>query len=292
MTGFPLRKALGEVLERLNAELGTTYALRERFAAGENHGATKLVDASGTAFVLKVHDQQDILPRLYRARVVTRRLQALALPAPEYVHIGTVGSTVYWVQSALPGDPPEQLTAAQVEQLLEWNALQKGQAISAEQDWSWYVRAVVYAGESDWVQTLRGYSSETRSLLGRLETLTSGKECALSRGTDLVHGDLGPYNVLAWEGRVSGVVDWDSAGCGDRALDIAKLLFYAFEDNDLRAPLVAQIVRISGYDALVVLLAYTILAQLDWSIRHHSAEAVSSWLTYAEGICAALEGGL
>lgn len=280
------------VLERLNADMGTTYVLQGRVAGGENHGATRLIDAVGSTFVLKVHDAQDILPRLHRAQAVTRRLRELALPVPEYVHIGLVGHTIYWVQTALPGDSAMKLTVQQLETLLEWNAAQAGQAISAEQDWSWYVRAVVFEGESGWAATLRDYSAGTQALLVRLERLTAGRESALSRSTDIVHGDLCLGNILGVRGQLSGFVDWDAAGCGDRALDLAKPLFDVFENRELCARLITEIVRISGYDALVVLLTYSILAQLDWSIRHHSSEAVTDWLFHAEGICRVLEAGV
>ena len=38
------------------------------------------------------------------------------------------------------------------------------------------------------------------------------------------HGDFGPHNVLAHDGKVSGVLDWESAHIGDQAEDIAWFL--------------------------------------------------------------------
>lgn len=271
------------LLGRINAALNTDYRLESRYAGGENHGAYRVSDAAGTAFVLKYavlkhHNQTDILPRLLRARALTARLRELGVPTPEYLHIGTLAETVYWLQTALPGEPPEHLTATTLDRFLEWNERQAGQAISSEQDWSCYVRAMVFAGESGWAASLKGYSAETRALLGRLAGLTAGKEAAVSRSADIVHGDLGPSNVLAAEGTLTGIVDWDAAGCGDRALDLSKLLFYSFEDDALRRRLWGSIIQTSGHDALVVYLAYNILAQLDWSIRHHTPEAVATWL--------------
>ena len=278
-----------ELLGRINAALGVDYQLQGRFATGENHGAYKLEDSAGTPLVLKWHDQLDILPRLLRARAVTARFRELGVPVPTYLHIGTREGLVYWIQTALPGQPPDDLSISQVQGLLDWNEQQAGQAISSEQDWSWYVRAVVFHGESGWITSLKSYSAETWALLGRLERLTAGKDTRVSRSADLVHGDLGPYNVLVAAGRVSGVVDWDAAGCGDRALDLSKLLFYLYDQPALRALLQQQIVHISGDDALVVYLVYNILAQLDWSIRHHSPEVVTMWLAKAVVILDALE---
>jgi aminoglycoside phosphotransferase (APT) family kinase protein len=286
-------RAVDDLLERVNLDLGVSYRLHRRFTGGENHGAYEVLDAAGRAFAFKYHDRADILPRLHRARAVTRRVRELQIPAPDYLHIGTLADIVFWVQTVLLGEPLTHLSPAQVAQLLEWNDLQAGEAISAEQDWSWYVRAVVFAGESGWAASLKAYSDASRALLGRLERLTAGKEGAVTRRSDIVHGDLGPYNVLVAAGssvgRASGIVDWDAAGCGDRALDLSKLLFYSFEDTEIRARLRERIVQLSGSDALVVYLAYNVLAQLDWVIRHHGPEAVATWLAKAESILDTLE---
>lgn len=42
----------------------------------------------------------------------------------------------------------------------------------------------------------------------------------------LVHGDFGSNNVLAENGRVTGVIDWSEALIGDPLYDIANLLFW------------------------------------------------------------------
>lgn len=286
------------LLERLNAEHGTALRLIGRYAQGENHGAYAVADASGAAFVLKWQATTELRSRLERARLVTERLVKLGVPAPRYVLIGSFPEgTTYWLQTALPGSPPAdlRLSLEHARQLLDLNERQAEQALSSEQDWSGYVRRVVFAGESGWADTLRGYSPETRALLGRLERVTAGRENGVSRTGDLVHGDLALGNVLVVGEQVTGVVDWDAAGCGDRALDLSKLLFYSYENRSLRELLEnwpmrellwQHIMNISGPDALVVYLAYNILAQLDWSIRHHSPEAVAGWVATASLILA------
>ena len=42
----------------------------------------------------------------------------------------------------------------------------------------------------------------------------------------LVHGDFGSNNVLAENGRVTGVIDWSEAMIGDSLYDIANLFFW------------------------------------------------------------------
>ncbi len=221
-----------DLLGRINAEHGTGFRLKGRYALGENQGAYAVEDASGAPLVLKWQAQPSMLSRLERARAVTDRLATLAVLVPRYLLIGTFPEgTTYWVQTALPGSPPAplHLSLEHARQLLDLNERQAGQALSSEQDWSWYVRAAVFAGESGWSDTLQQHSPETRALLSRLEGITAGKETCVSRTTDLVHGDLALTNVLVVGNTVTGVVDWDAAGCGDRALDLSKLLFYSYE---------------------------------------------------------------
>ena len=281
------------LLGRINYQHGTNLKLKGRYAQGENQGAYAVEDASGAPFVLKWQATTAMLSRLERARLIADRLVERGGPAPRYGRRGSVPEgTTYWLQTALPGNPPAdlRLSLEHAQQLLELNERQAGQAVSAEQDWSWYVRRVVFAGESGWADTLQRHSPETRALLGRLVRVTAGREASVSRTGDLVHGDLALGNVLVVGRQVTGLVDWDAAGCGDRALDLSKLLFYSYENlptyenRPVQDVLRERIADISGPDALVVYLVYNILAQLDWSIHHHSRVAVAGWVAKASAI--------
>ena len=280
---------IGDLLDQISDLRGRSYRLKGRYAAGENHGAYAVKDASGTLLVLKwmIRPDSVALARLERARRVTERMRTTGVPVPCYTLIDTLPEGVtYWLQTTLPGQPPARLSVEQIHQLLIWNERQAGQALSAEQDWSWYVRAVVFAGKSGWKDSLRDYSAETRAVLSGLEQVTAGKEAGVPRTGDLVHGDLVPGNVLVAEGKVTGIVDWDAAGCGDRALDLSKLLFYSYEHTLIRSLLRQRIATMSGADALTVYLAYNILAQLDWAIRHHTRAAVEEWVVKTSFILA------
>ena len=46
-------------------------------------------------------------------------------------------------------------------------------------------------------------------------------------GMLVTHGDLGPWNLLHQNGRLSGVIDWDSARYGDPLDDVAELALEA-----------------------------------------------------------------
>jgi aminoglycoside phosphotransferase (APT) family kinase protein len=110
-----------------------------------------------------------------------------------------------------------------------------------------------------------------------------GAERDTADGSDLVHMDYHPGNVLVRDGRISGVVDWDGAGRGDRHLDLVTLRF----DLALRAPHLAPylddlLTRAVPGDRLRAYWAHMGLRLVDWAIRHHGAADVDRWLATAE----------
>jgi aminoglycoside phosphotransferase (APT) family kinase protein len=280
------------LLEQINARHGVRFQLRGRCEGGENQGAWAVVDAVGTPFVLKWHRRPDRLGGLERARRITDYLRSCGSPVPAYQLMGALpDGMTYWLQTALPGAPAHDLNPDHVRQLLAINELQAGQALSAEQDWSAYVRAVVYAGESGWADSLEAHSPETQAVLARLRRLAAGKETYPLRTDDIAHGDMGLGNLLVDGDVVTGIIDWDAAGCGDRSLDLSKLLYGAYRNEPVRRQLQDQIVALSGRRALEIYLAYNILAQLDWSIHHHSGTAVRQCVALAHTILQELENG-
>ena len=99
---------------------------------------------------------------------------------------------------------------------------------------------------------------------------------------DLVHLDYHPGNVLVSGNRITGVIDWDGALRGDRHFDLVTLRF----DLGLRAPHLTGPVdeRLTAVDPdrRRAYWAHMSLRQVDWSIRHHDAQAVDRWLAIAE----------
>ncbi len=273
------------LVDSINARHMMSFSLHGRYATGENQGAYALRDAKGVGYVLKWNNRPAWLHSLYRAKRITNHLATQGVPVPTYVLADTrTDSITYWIQTALPGDPPEELHLGHAKQLADLVERQANQALATGSNWSEYVRAVVFAGRSGWRDSLAQYNDETRALLARLTERVTGKERITLRTDDICHGDMGTDNVLVQGSNVSGIVDWDAAGEGDRALDLSKLLFYSYHQDTIRALLRQRIVAISGQDAYVIYLAYNILAQLNWSIYHHSAEAVIGGVVFSHQI--------
>jgi hypothetical protein len=58
---------------------------------------------------------------------------------------------------------------------------------------------------------------------------------------------------------------------GDRAFDLATLLFYLYDHDELRDLLHARLMDLAGPQAARAYLAHMVLRQVDWSLRFHPA---------------------
>ena len=273
-----------QLVTRINTRHGTQFRLQGRYAAGENEGAFALADARDVLHVLKWNQRPAWLQSIERARRITDHLRSQHVPVPAYTLADSFEGIAYWIQTGLPGAPPTQVSLAQLQQLLVYLEAQAGQSVTPEQNWSIYVLDVVFRGESGWSNSLLSYAPATRAVLERLTQLLANKRSTILRSDDIVHGDLVIENVLVSGERISGIVDWDAAGCGDRSLDCSKLLFGCYDQPEQRELLSAYIRALSGQQGLALYLGYNILAQLDWSIHHHTPAMIEEGIAKSHRI--------
>lgn len=272
------------LIAQINAAHGTALRLAQRYADGEQ-GAFALHDTSGAAFVLKLSANPSDVVRLQGVAARVARLRERGYPAPHYLLAGATTTHAYSVQTALPGAPVRHVAAAQLPELLALNTLQAGQGHGGDDDpWPGPVVRPTLEGGPGYclLEPMRSYSPETATLLDRLQALVRrGATLALPQD-DLVHFDFNPLNILADEGRISGVVDWDGVCSGDRAFDLATLLFYSHGNRVVADDLYAAARTLVGPEAVALYLAHLAHRQLDWSIRFHGAAAVAYVLDVAQ----------
>ena len=199
-------------------------------------------------------------------------LRARGYPTPRFLLGGRApdgGS--YHVQEWAPGAPVARLTPALLRQIVDLVELQADLRPDTDQDWSAYVRAVVFAGESGWAAALRAHSGATAALLDAVERATRPLRATRLPNADAVHGDLGAYNVLAAGGRVTAVVDLAAVGRGTRAVDLAILLGQGYADLDAgqRDALCARMRAAAGPQGAAVCVAYQILNLVAYAIAEH-----------------------
>jgi hypothetical protein len=201
-----------------------------------------------------------------------------AIPAPVTELAVQVGHAAVMVQERLPGQKIDRLDRNGLDQALAFNNRQAN-LLKARPD----IPAVKLYLQEDGPgfclhEPLRLHSRRTADL----ERWVKQVEDAASSWKDLVHMDFHPGNLLEQDGVITGVVDWDGAGRGDRRLDLVTLRFGVHRQAD-RAVIrrLDDILDQVPASVLNPLWAHLSLRMVDWSIRHHTEEDVLSWLDLA-----------
>ncbi|HEX5502111.1 MAG TPA: aminoglycoside phosphotransferase family protein [Thermomicrobiales bacterium] len=283
---------LAALLRVINERHGAAFTPGARYPTGEQ-GAFAIFDGAGPdagRFVLKWR-RADAVPDGVRAAVATTgRLRAAGYPAPRYRLVGVAPAlgVCYSVQEALPGAPLGGLRdGALLDQLLALNDLQRGRA-GAGRDWPGYLVETVLRGGDGYclLEPLRRHSAATADLLAAVQRLAAGHAAERAPAGDVVHFDFQGANILVDGGRVSGVVDWEGTRAGDRAFDLATLLFCMDGGGAVEPALQARLWRelrartTPGLRRLY--LAHMILRQVDWAIRFYGQDVVDRYLRRAD----------
>jgi Ser/Thr protein kinase RdoA (MazF antagonist) len=257
-----------EALELINASSKTDYSLDLQFSGGEDQGAFQVVKSDGTHAVLKLNRNPLWVNQIKRAKAATDHLRGLGYPVPTYITFDATDRGTYSLQTELPGTSLEP-TVDVINQLTGFIELQKGQTISEVQgqDWVWYMNSVVFRGEFGNVRALMQYSPETSALVADIEGLVAGLDGKMLPQTDLVHGDMGVRQVLVLDGKVTGVVDWDQAGYGDRTMDLASLWYSLLAYAEPRDAVMQHMLEVADKDTIKIYAAYKMLSLIAWNIN-------------------------
>lgn len=257
-----------EALEAINATSPIIYTLNAQFSGGEDEGAFSIAGSDGSRAVLKLSRNPMWINQVQRAKAATTKLKALGCPVPTYSIIGSTDRGTYSVQSELPGSTASP-TAASVTNLMGFIELQKGQAISevSGQDWAWYIMDVVFRGESGHVRAMMQFGPSTSALVAEVEGLVTGLQGKMLPKSDLVHGDMGISQVLFQSEKVTGIVDWDQAGYGDRTYDLTALWYSVIDFPEAREAVMKKLLEISDLDSVKIYAAYKMLSMVAWHIN-------------------------
>lgn len=276
-----------EALELANARSQKGYTLDMQYSGGDEGGAYLVIAADGSRGVLKTNKNPLWVGQVKRAQAATTHLKSLGYPVPTYITFDSTDQGTYSIQSELPGIPGEP-TLDLVTQLVKFIELQKGQTISdvQGQDWVWYVNAVVFRGEFGNVRALMQYSHETSALVADIEAIVAGLNGKMLPQTDLVHGDMGFHQALVADGHISGVVDWDQVGYGDRTMDLVSLWYSLLQATESRDYVMQYMLSVSDKDAIKIYGAYRMLSTTAWHINKVGGDvgAVSEQARQALGL--------
>jgi hypothetical protein len=202
------------------------------------------------------------------------------------------------VQARLPGQPLRTLDGPTLDRLLALVELQadQGQRLG-EGGWdvSWWIGVVLFEGWEHWWDAAEEAAPQASRRLRAFLRPAWGQR--LPAG-DLVHGDLNLTNVLAVDGVVSGVVDWDDVGVGCRAADLAGLLFdwhrLRLAGAEGLAPdggerLLRRIVEVAGDQGLRCVVAYGAVARLGLAAQRREPDALRTWRQVTDVVVGSLQ---
>jgi Ser/Thr protein kinase RdoA (MazF antagonist) len=281
--GEPARDELRRILlEQAGLDLVTLTPV----SAGESGMAFWATDRAGRVSVLKImlDGTPEAVGHLRALDAVQARLRERGYPAPPFAAIGQVAGLVYWVQQRLPGSPldrgeeePDATTLARLlPELLRLNDAQTGLG-TGERSWPGLLAETLTTGGSGYcLHSTLQQSPATRDLLPVLRRIGDRCCAAIPVGGDFVHYDFTLANLLSDGNAITGVIDINPPVlAGDRAFDLATLLFYLYDHEDIRRVLRARLLDLAGPQAARAYLAHMVLRQVDWSLRCHPAAAAT-----------------
>ena len=264
-----------QLLDEMNRATGAGLQFAGQAAGGE----------VGAAFVRWPDGRDGVLTRgagtlseLRRTAEALDVARGRGLPVPRYQLLAEVPDGVGVVQERLPGRAPEHPDRKLFEAMIELAERFAGIAPELPVP-SMYL---LESGPGFCLhESLERYDDRTRKLLGWIHEVGRSEPGEMT-GDDLVHLDFHTGNVLVDDtGAVTGVIDWDGIGRGDRYFGLVTLRFDAhvratdltWFDELLDALLEPAVLRLYW--------AHMALRMVDWSIRHHTPADTTRWLDFA-----------
>lgn len=213
---------------------------------------------------------------------VVDAVRAAGYPAPATELAAQVGTSVVVVQELLPGSKIDYLGMPVLDQVLALHRLHAGR-LAGRPD---VPLMQLYLGSDGpgfcLHEPVRQYSRRSAALERWVREVGAEYGDRLA-GDDAVHCDFHLGNMLASDGTITGVVDWDGAARGDCGLDLVTLRFGILPGQCDPAVIdrLDTILDDMPPSTLRPAWAHMSLRMADWAIRHFSADEVGYWLALA-----------
>ena len=281
--GEKIKECSPDELRRvLREQAGLDLAALTPAQGGESKSTFWATDRTGTVSVLKIMPAAapGAAGHLRALDGILARLRDRGYPAPRFHAVGHVPGLAFWVQQRMPGavldggrgEPGRAALARLLPDLLRLNDAQAGLGAGTRGWPDLLARTLAPGGDGYCLHSTLQASPAARDLLPVLRRVADRCCAAIPAGEDFVHYDFTPANLLSDGTAITGVIDINPPVlAGDRAFDLATLLFYLYDHEDIRHLLRARLLHLAGPLAARAYLAHMVLRQVDWSLRHHPA---------------------
>ncbi|GAA1656434.1 hypothetical protein GCM10009765_02330 [Fodinicola feengrottensis] len=222
--------------------------------------------------------------RLQRTDELLKLARLRGIPVPAYELIADLPDAVAIVQERLPGDQPDRADLPLVRAMVDLNERFAG-LLADRPDVPAPELYLTKSGPGFCVhESLRVHSRRSQALLDWITEVGRQGPSTMS-GDDLVHLDFHPENVLVRHNAISGIVDWDGIGRGDRHFGLVTLRFALVGGDPAAARWVDDRIDATLDDETLLLYqAHMSLRMVDWAIRHFTAADIERWLDFTEDL--------
>ncbi len=257
-------------------------------APGDTRAAWRVTDPTGRAMLMKWSAGSEFHP--VDAAALASRLRAAGYPIEEFSCWGTDGAISYTVRPWVEGRVLGAGLREHLKQVLALVEMHAGAAPTPGGGLRDRLIASVLDGFSEWcvLDSMRNHPRGAK-VLEQVQEIARDSAGVEIRTADAVHFDFHQNNILVDDAGIVSVIDWEGCRAGDRAFDLATLLYYSYPDRMLREALWERAGRIASHGAIALFLAHLIVRQTEWSIRLETEEAADRYLRLADLILADLE---
>jgi aminoglycoside phosphotransferase (APT) family kinase protein len=258
---------------------------------GESASTFLATGRDGTASVLKISltaSGADVA----RLRDLVGGLRRRGYPAARLLASGQVAGLTFWQQERLPGTILDRAPVPGwlLPEVLRLNDAQAGLGDGARLLSELLAVTLTTGGDGYCVHATLEARPDTRELLAVVRRTADRCLPAVPERDDYVHYDFTLANLLTSGAGICGVIDMNPpAITGDRAFDLATMMFYLYDRDDILRRLRDRALELTSQRALSAYLAHMLLRQVDWSLRHHpGARATAHHLHLARLVAADL----
>jgi hypothetical protein len=257
---------------------------------GDGQRRTYYADLACTPVVVKWGLDPDLPEKLPYVTGQVPELRRRGIPVPRILAHGPLDDHSYgWVLERLPGAPATILGEPLLGDLIGLITRMAGAPPGPHRnDLGYWVPAAVFEDAAGYWQTAMAMGPAVTGFCQRLRAWAGRPSSGQAPGHGYVHVDLNLSNVLVGDaGRLSGIIDTEHLGVGDRCVDLARLAFEwhwlartgtAGLAADGMGRLAAFGRALSGEAWWRVAVAYELISRVGWRSEHRTEIDPLTWL--------------